>query len=176
MILFFCFSNTLKVIVSRKPCLFTQWISTYNSLCSHCHRTLLIDDLFNDKLLFIDKNIMEHYRYFRHKDNLNMEQYFNAKRRFLKLYSQSRRERTWINIIRWSSHCRSSLQSWKILPLCLFTSWVSPDISRCAHCSRLFCDKMLIDLLVCFRNGAYFSNELRFELEAEMNGVYDTLW
>ena len=100
MILFFCFSNTLKVIVSRKPCLFTQWISTYNSLCSHCHRTLLIDDLFNDKLLFIDKNIMEHYRYFRHKDNLNMEQYFNAKRRFLKLYSQSRRERTWINIIR----------------------------------------------------------------------------
>ena len=39
-----------------------------------------------------------------------------------------------------------------------------------------FCDKMLIDPLVCFRNGAYFSNELRFELEAEMNGVYDTLW
>ena len=69
-------------------------------MCSHCQRTILIDDLFNDKFLFIDKNIVEHYRYLRCKDNLNMEHYFNAKRRFLNVYSQSRRERTWINIIR----------------------------------------------------------------------------
>ena len=54
MILFFCFSNTLKVNVSRKPCLFTQWLSEHNSMCSHSQRTLLIDDLylFNDELLF----------------------------------------------------------------------------------------------------------------------------
>ena len=160
MILFFCFSNTLKVIVSRKPCHFTQQISAYNSMCSHCQRTLLIDDLFNDKFLFIDKNIVERYRHFRCKDNLNMEHYFNSKRRFLNVYSQSRRERTWINIIRWSSHCRSTPQSLKILPLCLFTSWLSTDVSRCSHCSRLFCDKMLIDPLFYFRKGFFFSNEL----------------
>ena len=29
-----------------------------------------------------------------------MEHYVNAKRRFLNVYSQSRRERTWINMIR----------------------------------------------------------------------------
>ena len=69
-------------------------------MCSHCQRTLLIDDLFNDKFLFIDNNIVERYRHFRCKDNLNMEHYFNSKRRFLNVYSQSRRERTWINIIR----------------------------------------------------------------------------
>ena len=148
------------MIVSRKPCHFTQQISAYNSTCSHCQRTLLIDDLFNDKFLFIDKNIVERYRHFRCKDNLNMEHYFNSKRRFLNVYSQSRRERTWINIIRWSSHCRSTPQSLKILPLCLFTSWLSTDLSLCSHCSRLFCDKMLIDPLIYFRKGFFFSNEL----------------
>ena len=90
MILFFCFSNMLQVILSRKLCLFTQWISAYNSVCAHCQRTLLIDDLFNDK------NIMEHNRYFKREDNFNMEDHFNSKRRFPNVYSQSHRERTWI--------------------------------------------------------------------------------
>ena len=72
----------------------------HNSTCSHSQRKLLIDDLFNYELLFIDKNIMEHYRYFRRADNFNMLHYVNAKLRFLNVYSQSRRERTWINIIR----------------------------------------------------------------------------
>ena len=80
MILFFCFSNTVKVVVSRKPCLSTQWISAHNSMCSHSQTTLLIDDLFNDELLFTDKNIMEYYTYFKHKDTFNIEHYLNAKR------------------------------------------------------------------------------------------------
>ena len=74
----------LQVILSRK--LFTQWISAYNAMCAHCQRTLLID-------LFNNKNIMEHYRYFKH-ENFNMEDHFNVKRRFLNVYSQSHRERT----------------------------------------------------------------------------------
>ena len=37
----------------------------HNSMCSHSQRALLIDDLFSSELLFIDKNIMEHYRYFK---------------------------------------------------------------------------------------------------------------
>ena len=32
-----------------------------------------------------------------------------------------------------------------------------------------FCDKMLIDPLNYFRKGSLFSNELRFDLEAQMN-------
>ena len=56
-------------------------------MCAHCQRTLLID-------LFNNKNIMEHYRYFKREDNFNMEDHFNAKRRFLNVYSQSHRERT----------------------------------------------------------------------------------
>ena len=174
MILFFCFSNTLKVIVSRKPCLFTQWISAYNSMCSYCQRTL--DDLFNDELFFIDKNIMEHYRYFSYLDNFNMEHYVNRKCWVLNVYSQSRHERTWLNIIRWSSYRRSTLPSLKILPLCMFTTWLSTDLSRCSQCSRLFCDKMLIDPLIYFRKGVLLSNELRFNLEAEMNQLYERIW
>ena len=51
----------------------------------------------------------------------------------------------------------------------MFTTWLSTDLSCCSHCSHLFCDKMLIDLLIYFRKGALFLNELCFDLEAEMN-------
>lgn len=58
-------------------------------MCAHCQRTLLID-------LFRDKNIMEHYRYFKCEDNFNVKDHFNSKHQFLNVYSQSHRERTWI--------------------------------------------------------------------------------
>ena len=38
------------------------------------------------------------------------------------------------------------------------------------------CDKMLIDPLIYFRKRVLFSNEFRFDLEAEMNQLYERIW
>ena len=58
----------------------------------------------------------------------------------------------------------------------MIITWLSTDLSQCSHCSHLFCDEMLIDLLILFRKRVLFSNELRFDLEAEMNQLYERIW
>ena len=58
----------------------------------------------------------------------------------------------------------------------MFTTCLSTDLSRHSHFSRLFCDKILIDLLIYFTKGVLFSNELCFNVEAEMNQRYERIW
>ena len=51
-------------------------------------------------------------------------------------------------------------------------------VHRCKSMFTLFssfCDKMLIDPLNYFRKGSLFSNELRFDLEAQMNQLYERI-